>query len=170
VNVKINSPMATGNGAYVIHNILAREIIDYRICAYNPYWTLLPPTLPFLCRKNVSAELIHTTPDYGWFFKKKGIPLVITFHNYVLDSFMDSYSSLLQRIHYKTDLRYFIQQALKTAHTVTSVSKFTAELVRQHAGFTGRIEVIYNGIDTMSFRPEHPTLQREKSECCSVAT
>ncbi len=160
--MNIFSPMATGNGAYVIHKILAKNISGYDVCGYNPYWTLFPPALPVLCRGKEDADLVHTTPDYGRFFKKKGIPLVITFHGYVLDSFMDSYSSLLQRIHYKTDLRYFTLQALRLADTITSVSKFTAALVRQHTGFTGKIETIYNGIDTSLFRPKHSQLQKGK--------
>ncbi len=158
----IFSPMAKGNGAYVIHQILAENISNYCTCGYNPYWTLFPPALPVLFHEKKDADLVHTTPDYGKFFKRKGVPLVITFHNYVLDSFMDPYSSPLQRIHYKTDLRYFTFQSLRLADAVTSVSKFTAMLVQQHTGYTGKIKTIYNGIDTSTFRPKHSSCQKGK--------
>ncbi|MEA2114027.1 MAG: glycosyltransferase family 4 protein [Thermodesulfobacteriota bacterium] len=150
----ILSPMATGNGAYVIHKILSERIRNYRLYGYNPYWTLLPPALSFFCRKHAALDLIHTTPDYAWFFKKAKTPLVITFHNYVLDSFMGPYSSFAQRVHYKTDLKFFIHKALAKADKITSVSRFTAELVKRDMGFKGEIQVIYNGIDCDLFCPQ----------------
>lgn len=150
----ILSPMATGNGAHVIHNILANRISGYRVCGFNPYLTLCPPALSFLCRiNNYLPDLIHTTPDYAYFLRQKSTPMVITFHNYVLDAFMSPYSSLVQRIHYRTDLKFFTQKALSIADTVTSVSKFTASIVKNELNYKGKIHVIYNGIDTTRFRP-----------------
>ena len=151
--MKITSPMATGNGAYIIHQILGNKIPNYHICGYNPYWTLCPPALPFLCRRQGIPDIIHTTPDYAGFFYRKSIPLVITFHNYVLDRWMRPYSSWLQRIHYTTDLKLFTRLALKKAHTITAVSQFTARLVQQDLKKTFPVRVIYNGVDTNKFTP-----------------
>ncbi len=159
--MNILSPMATGNGAYIIHKILAEKITNYQLCRYNPYWTLYPPALLFLCRTASSPDIVHTTPDYAWWFRRKGVPLIITFHNYVLDSFIDRYSSWPQRIHYKTDLRYFTKKAIQSADMVTSVSRFTAGLVRKDMGFRGKIKVIYNGIDTEVFRPQKSQSQKK---------
>lgn len=145
--------MATGNGAYIIHQILGNKIPNYHICGYNPYWTLCPPALPFLCRRQGIPDIIHTTPDYAGFFYRKSIPLVITFHNYVLDRWMRPYSSWLQRIHYTTDLKLFTRLALKKAHTITAVSQFTARLVQQDLKKTFPVRVIYNGVDTNKFTP-----------------
>ncbi len=150
--MRIFSPMATGNGAYIVHQILALKIPGYRLYGYNPYWTLLPPLLPFVFGDN-KADIIHTTPDYGCFAKLKNTPLVITCHNLVLDQFMMVYSSFAQRIHYKTDLRYFTKKSLALASVVTSVSRFTADLVRKELGYGGEIKVIYNGVDENLFCP-----------------
>ena len=150
--MKICSPMAYGNGAHVVHKILESDLKGYEVCDYSPYWTLFPPALPFLCSTR-SADIIHTTPDYGLFFHKKNTPLILTFHNYVLDDFMQTYSSLAQRIHYKTDLKWFTKHSLDSATIVTSVSKFTAELVRKETGYTKEIRVIYNGINVEKFKP-----------------
>ena len=152
--MKILSPMATGNGAYIIHRILGNKIPDYHICGYNPYWTLCPPALPFLCRQQGIPDIIHTTPDYAAFFKRGKVPLVLTFHNLILDSFMGRYSSLPQRIHYKTDLRFFTRKALSAATVVTAVSRFTAKLVKKELGYRGNVQVIYNGVDTNTFFPK----------------
>jgi len=52
------------------------------ICGYNPYWTLFPPAIPFLCRRQGTPDIIHSTPDYATFFKRGKAPLII---NFVLD-------------------------------------------------------------------------------------
>jgi len=143
--------MATGNGAYIIHQILGNKIPNYHICGYNPYWTLCPPVLPFLCRRQGIPDLIHTTPDYAGFFYRKSVPLVLTFQNYVLDRRMRDYSSWAQKIHYATDLRLQTWLALQKARTVTAVSHFTARLVQQDLNLSRPIKVIYNGVDVNHF-------------------
>jgi glycosyltransferase involved in cell wall biosynthesis len=80
--------------------------------------------------------------------------MVVSFHNYVLDGWMLPYSSFLQRLHYRTDLRLFTVNALKKAHRVTAVSKFTAGLVRKDLAFLRPIKIIYNGVDSEFFRPK----------------
>lgn len=151
--MKICSPMAYGNGAFIVHRVLQKHITDYRVCGFNPNWTFLPPALYLLCRKS-SADIIHTTPDYAFFFRKQNKPLVLTFHNLVLDPFMRDYSSPLQRLHYRTDLRMFTQSALHKANVVTAVSRFTAKLVKSELNFPENIRVIYNGVDAEKFKPD----------------
>jgi len=146
--------MATGNGAYIIHQILGNKIPKYHICGYNPYWTLCPPVLPFLCSRQGIHDIIHTTPDYAAFFKRGKIPLIITFHSFVLDKETKVYSTLLQRIHHQTDLRFFTRKALSAATVVTAVSQFTAKLVKKELGYRGNVQVIYNGVDTSTFFPK----------------
>ncbi|RJX19232.1 MAG: glycosyltransferase family 1 protein [Desulfobulbus sp.] len=153
--MNIVSPMPRGNGAYIIHQLLSENIRDYTLQGYNPYWTLSPPALRFLFQNNASADIIHTTPDYGCFFAQKKIPLVLTFHNFVLDDYMREHSSLAQKIHYRTLLRKFTQHSLQMAHDVTSVSHFTANIVQKELDYYGRVRVIYNGVDQERFKPIH---------------
>ncbi len=152
--MRVISPIATGNGAHVVHSLLERQIRGYRVCPYSPMWTLVPPMLGAMCRRG-RFDLIHTTPDYAPFFTKRNTPLVITFHNFVLDAFMANYSSVLQRWHYATDLRWFTKMALGRASVVTAVSNYTADLVRRETGYQKPIRTIYNGIDTKLFTPAH---------------
>ncbi|MDH5525238.1 MAG: glycosyltransferase family 4 protein [Desulfobulbaceae bacterium] len=151
--MRIFSPMSKGNGAYIVHQELAERIKGYTARGYNPYLTLFPLLLPFCCR-GTRPDIIHTTPDYAMFFRKKGVPLVVSFHNIVLDPFMGQHSSFMQNIHYKTDLRYFTAQALGLASVVTSVSHFVADLVQKEFGYNKEIRVIYNGVDNKKFSPK----------------
>jgi len=136
--------------------MLEANIKNYRVHGYNPYLTLLPPVLPFLAQAEKPLA-VHTTPDYGFFFGRKGVPLVLTVHHLVLDQYMQEYSTLPQRIHYKTDLRWFTKASLEMADVITCVSRFTAEMVRRELKYKHPIKVIYNGINTGQFIPSKKT-------------
>ncbi len=151
-NRLIISPMATGNGAFVIHKLLEQELSSYRVVSYNPYRTLFPPSL-FTTGHSHAANIIHTAPDYAWFFSRRNVPLIITFHNYVLDLFMADFSNLAQTIHYRTDLRLFTRLSIRDARMITAVSRFTADLVRKDINCSKEIRVIYNGVDQNLFFP-----------------
>lgn len=155
--------MATGNGAYIIHETLKRRIPGYTLKGYHPNLTLMPLLLKAI-NSFKDADLIHTTPDYASFFMRPNVPSVITFHNYVLDSWMMTYSNLFQKIHYKTDLRIFTKAAVFKAHTITAVSRFTAALVKKELGISKKIQVIYNGIDSELFCPQSK-MQHGKKIC-----
>jgi glycosyltransferase involved in cell wall biosynthesis len=155
----IISPMATGNGAYIVHKILERHISGYQVAGYHPNWTFAP----FFLRKVApagNASLIHTTPAYAIFSYRRSIPLVISFQNYVLDGWMKPYSTRSQWFHYRTDQRLWFRMAVQKAHSVTAVSRATAELVKQDMNINDPVKIIYNGVDTEHFtpslHPEHP--------------
>lgn len=147
----IVSPMATGNGAYVVHTWLEKRIRGYRVVPYHPYWTLAPFLLPLL--RDPGAELIHTTPDYATLLRSPGTPLVVSFQNYVLDPFMEAYSTPAQRLHYRTDLRWLTRRAVRQADAITAVSRFTAEIAAADLGIDREIQIIYNGVDEAVFSP-----------------
>ena len=149
---KIVSPLASGNGAFVVHKNLEKLVQGYKIYPYNPYRTLFPVSLLPIARRS-KPKLIHTTPDYALFHVKKEVPLVLTFHNYVLDAFMRAYSSPLQNLHYQTDLKWFTKKAVNLASEITAVSQYTADLVVKELDVKKKIKVIYNGIEETVFKP-----------------
>jgi len=146
--------MPTGSGAIVVHRMLVERLPAYKIIPYRPSLTYFPPALRWSVPKPV-ADIIHTTPDYALFFKRPGVPLVSTFHNYVVDTFMRPYSSMAQRIHYATDLRYFLRKAVEVSDRLTAVSQFTADLAMKELKCDKPIEVIPNGVDTDVFYPRN---------------
>jgi len=151
-NQQIVSPIARGSGAYVAHRLLERYIGGYRVLSYNPYGTLLP----LLLRTAIStkgAKLIHSTPDYAYFFYQKKTPLVLTFHGYVIDGCLRPYYSWFKNMHHLTDLRLWTRLAIHNAHTVTAVSHFLARLVQKDQKISPPIRVIYNGVDESHFTP-----------------
>ena len=145
--------MATGNGAYILHKTLEKNIHGYQVAEYSSKLEFMPFFMPFaISLKN--ADLIHTVPDYGLFFYKKNIPLVITVHHYMCDGKMRPYSSFFQNIHYQTDLKWFVKNSIAKASVVTAVSKYTANHIQNELKLKQKIKVIYNGIDNNHFRPK----------------
>lgn len=155
----IIAPMPTGSGAIVVHRQLERFLPNYRVLPFSPMRELFPPLIGL--QRLVGASIVHTTPDHATFLARPGVPLVITFHNLVVDAFMRRYSSLLQRLHYSTDLRWLIRRALRRADAVTAVSEFTRELVRAEFDFTGAISVVPNGVDVGHFKPREADNNRD---------
>ena len=101
--MKIRSFVPSGSGVEVVHEILEKNIFDYKLKKYNPKLELFPFLISVLC-KNDDADIVHTTPDYAYFIPKKKSRFIITFHNYVLDDFMQKYSNFYQKIHYLSSL------------------------------------------------------------------
>jgi glycosyltransferase involved in cell wall biosynthesis len=150
--MNIISPIATGNGAYIIHKQLSEEINNYRLLGYNPWLTLFPPSL-YPIGRGQPCDIIHTTPDYAIFHRRRKTSLVLTFHGYALDPEARAFATKAQRLHYRTDLRLFTKRALLHHDRVTAVSQFIADTVIEDTGFNGTIEVISNGVDTEVFKP-----------------
>ena len=149
---KIYSPVFRDSGAVIVHNLLSEHIQGYEIETFSPNWQYAPFLLPVISKK-FHRITVHTTPDYVPFFHTGDCRLVVTFHNYVLDDEMKKYSTLLQRLHYRTDLLWNIKSALKKADLVTTVSQATADLVKTGLSYDGEIQVIQNGVDTVKFTP-----------------
>ncbi|BAO43527.1 glycosyl transferase family 1 [Thiolapillus brandeum] len=137
----------------VVHGALRDNIPGYSMAHYSPKLEYLPVMLRRYRSTNV--DLQHMPADHAMFLAASDVPLAITFHNYVLDAWMRRYSSPVQKLHYATDLRYFIKQALHKADTVTAVSQFTADLVGKDLGYGGDIHVIPNGVDEELFKPRN---------------
>lgn len=160
---EILAPLPTGSGAITLHKTLARHLPGYSLREYSPLREYLPFVLPRYSRHN--PALIHTAPDHAIFLSRRNVPLVVTFHNYVLDPFMRQYSTRAQRVHYATGLRIFIRRALARASAVTAVSEATAALVRVDLDFH-KILVIPNGVDATYFYP--PTTPRPLNDLVRV--
>jgi glycosyltransferase involved in cell wall biosynthesis len=160
--MKIINPIAYGKGAGIVHKMLETGIKGYQMMPYNPYLTLFPPILYFIGRSE-PADLIHTTADYA-IYHRRSVPTILTFHGYVLDSYMDQYNSLLQKIHYRTNLKFQNRWAIRRADKITAVSHYIANLVKQELTPEQEVKVIYNGVDETLFRPVESELVRPSNE------
>jgi glycosyltransferase involved in cell wall biosynthesis len=143
--------MPRASGAILVHRELESRISGYRVRAYNPLLELCP--FFFKVFDDVNADLVHTAIDHAYFFRQGDKPLVSTIHNFVIDGFMRDYSTIVQKVHYKYDLRWSLVASLKVSTHLTAVSHYTANLFKGNMGCDRDIRVIPNGIDTEKFYP-----------------
>lgn len=156
----ILSPIPSGSGAFVVHSTLAQHLSNYHVIACSPKRSFFPPAFYPLGR-DLPAKVIHAVPESAIFHQRRQRPLVVTVHGYVVDNFLSPYSSWLQNLHSQTDLRWLYRQAMKSAELITTVSKFTANLLREDLGVSKPIQVIYNGVDEQRFRPQPRAIDKE---------
>jgi L-malate glycosyltransferase len=148
----IISPMATGCGAHVLHKMIETHVAGYRVIDYSPWLTLLPFMLPKVTA-GMDCRLIHTAPDYGIFFHRPKVPLLLTIYHYMCDAQIRPYSSLLQQTHYATDLKWFIRKSIEKCTVLTSISQYSARHTQRELNLTRDIQVIYCGVDEKRFCP-----------------
>jgi glycosyltransferase involved in cell wall biosynthesis len=142
--------MVSGSGAIIIHDRLAAAIPEYQVAPITPLFSLFPPLMQ---RFKKEADLVHTSPDFGPYLLPKNSPIVLTFHNFYLDKELMDYASAAQKVFYKTILSFCIEKSLKKASVLTAVSRFSADLVKQHFSFKQNLLVINNGVDHHKFKP-----------------
>jgi len=149
--MKVISPMATGSGAYVLHQQLAGKLPGYRMRPFSPWWALVPPMLPFL--SSPKADIVHTGGEYGWLLRQSHVPLVVTVHNYVSDSFMRAYSGRVQYLHNRTLIKYLTRRTVSVADRVVVISRYMEHILRADLGTDVPMRLIYNGVDEDAFVP-----------------
>jgi len=152
VNTRIFSPMTEGNGGIVAHRYLEAGVPGYAVKGIKPVWSLFGPALKMISIPG-TAQLVHSVPDLACFFQRRGLPSVVSFQNYVLDSDMAGYSSAWQQIYYRTALRANHTRSVAGATVLTAVSRFTAAIARRDLGIEQPIEVIHNSVDHSVFTP-----------------
>lgn len=149
--MRISAPVAHGSGAFIMHQALAECMEGYVVSPYHPYLSLVPPLIRRFADRR--ADLVHAPVDYAFFCRLPGKPLVSTFHSFLLDSDTLAVAGPIQRLHYRTDLKWFINKGLEHSTLVTTVSHYVARKVQGDLGYTGTIRVVHNGVDTQLFHP-----------------
>jgi len=153
VNARVLAFCPDGSGARVVHKQLEQGLQSYTLKSYNRYLEYFYPLLSFYRYGQKQYDLVHCPADYAALLASKDTPLVMTFHNYVLDEFMKNYSTNLQWFHYQINLKRLTRHALDRASIVTVVSDYLAKKVADELNYKMSIQVIPNGIDNSLFIP-----------------
>lgn len=158
--MRIASPVPRGSGAVILHRELARHLPGYEVTEYSPLREFFPPAIGLLDLGH--PALVHAPADYGVFVRRPYTPLVLTLHGYNLDPAFRPFATHLQRLHYATDLRYFMRRSLRTADTVIAVSETVADLAASDLDLRARPVVIPNGVDIERFRPASTARRQDR--------
>lgn len=155
--VHVRSVLAAGNGAVVVHRLLAHGLADYRLHEIDPRVA----AFPWLCRRAAretfaDANVAHLVADYGVMPVPGHCARVVAFHNFYIDDLHLAQAGLAQRLYYRTVMTPAVLAAVRSADRIVVVSRFLADCVHRLAPSVP-VEVIYNGIDVERFVPAAAT-------------
>jgi glycosyltransferase involved in cell wall biosynthesis len=154
--MKIAYCLLTGkSGGDVYFNLLEKtqRQLDEEVTriSYHRNWSFYPRLLRPFVKIDRKINIIHSNAEYGFTFKRKSKPLIISVLHIITEPFKKNYLTLMQKIYYQFILDY-IHDSLKSAQLVITISKATEETVRKLYG-TFNIQTITCGIDTSLFKP-----------------
>ncbi|HEX7816104.1 glycosyltransferase family 4 protein [Dyella sp.] len=112
---------------------------------------------PWLLR-GVSAppgtDLVHAASWQGFAFKRPGLPLVVTEHQYIRHPRFLPHRRPLQTIYHRLFVDLCIERSYRAADALVAVSEHTAQAIRHDV--RQPVDMIHNWVDTETFSPGPP--------------
>lgn len=99
------------------------------------------------------VDIVHANSWQAFAFKRKGVPLVVTEHHYVLDPSFRHYKSSLQHLYHRALVDGFMRRSFAAADIVATDSQFTAQVLSRCAG-VDVAKVIPLWVDYEKFSPD----------------
>jgi glycosyltransferase involved in cell wall biosynthesis len=128
-----------GSGADVftmrLANALRRRGVP-AIITWFPLWSELAPDVLRMVRPPAGTAVIHANSANAFAFRRKGVPLVVTEHHYVLDPAYRPYKSLAQHVYHRALVGPYLRRSYADADAITTDSRFTADVLARVAGVT----------------------------------
>jgi glycosyltransferase involved in cell wall biosynthesis len=106
------------------------------------------------------VDIVHAGSWQGFAFKRAGIPLVITEHQYVANPAFAPYRSLSQSLYHKLFCERWAKHSYRVAGAVVAVSEYCAAAMRVDVAES--LTVIHNWVDCVRFSPARPTSEDRK--------
>ncbi|MEP6907952.1 MAG: glycosyltransferase family 4 protein [Pseudoxanthomonas sp.] len=110
----------------------------------------------------VDIDIVHAGSWQGFAFKREGIPLVITEHQYVAHPDFAPYRSIPQMLYHKLCCERWAGYSYQAADTIVAVSEYCAIAMR--SDIAKPISVIHNWVDTSIFSPSALRLLEDDAE------
>lgn len=126
-----------GSGADVFTERLAAALTRrgvHTTISWLPHWSEITPDLFRLVSAPAGTNVIHANSAYAFAFRRRGVPLVVTEHHYVLDPAYARYKSVAQHIYHRTLLDGYLHRSYACADAITTDSRFTAGVLECAAG------------------------------------
>lgn len=109
--------------------------------------------------KRVSApaniDVVHAGSWQAFAFRRAGVPLVVTEHQYVAHPDFAPYRSLIQAAYHRYFCERWSRQSYAVAGAIVTVSEYCASAMR--SDISEPVTVIHNWVDTQQFSPITPT-------------
>jgi glycosyltransferase involved in cell wall biosynthesis len=151
-----------GSGADVFVQRLAQGL---RLAGHEPLvewfehrYELMPWRLATMDAPE-GIDVVHANSWQGFAFKRPGIPLVITEHQYIAHPDFVPWRSLPQALYHDLLCRRWLRRSYEAADAIVAVSEYCAKAMR--ADVDKPVAVIHNWVDTDCFTPAHADATHE---------
>jgi glycosyltransferase involved in cell wall biosynthesis len=115
-------------------------------------------------RAPANIDLVHAGSWQGFAFKRPGVPLVVTEHQYISHPDFLPYRSLSQALYHRFFCNRWATRSYSAADAVVTVSNYCAGAMR--AEIAEPVTVIHNWVDTEQFAPARvPKLDAGDNVC-----
>jgi glycosyltransferase involved in cell wall biosynthesis len=111
----------------------------------------LMPWLLTSARMPDGIDVTHANSWQGFAFKRSGIPLVVTEHQYVAHPDFSRYQGHLQRLYHRWFIETWMRMSFDRSDAIIAVSKYIA--TQMCADIDQKVEVIHNWVDINHFTP-----------------
>lgn len=154
--------LKAGSGSDRYYEILRDSLSRYTEIKvellFLPHWLeLFPAAFPWYLKKIdfSSWDIVHTNLEHSHYFVGSGRVTVATALHNVFEKQYRPYTSLAQKIYHRFWIKPHLVKSLYSGCTILSISRYTKKSLLQCFDVSdGDIDVIFNGIDTDTFRPD----------------
>ena len=167
----------SGSGSDVYYRLLKQGLDKYTSIKsdlifiphiFEKVFFLIPLYLKYKKIDFDKYDIIHTNAEFGWWFKYKNKPLVVTIHHCPFDREFQKYTNIAQKIFYYFWIKPNFRKSLLIADKIIAVSKYTKNNTISYFKSKKDINVIHNGIDTNFFRPINLKQRNKKTRLLFV--
>lgn len=158
MNILYATPKSgSGNDVYFerLAEAMARLNINGKLALY-PYNNIdlikfsKPPRNFY--EEHLSYDIIHSNDWYGFAFKLKNKPLIISVLHIIPEPYKQPWLSPLQKLYYSNGLKQ-VAKSLEIADFVIAISKSTENELKKWWGKPINIQTIHCSVDTEIFKP-----------------
>jgi glycosyltransferase involved in cell wall biosynthesis len=110
--------------------------------------------VPWLLRKCAppqGTDIVHAGSWQGFVFKRDGLPLIVTEHNFVWHPGFLPHRGLTRAVYHETLVRHFVSRTYAAADALVAASETTANAMRSWKMHD--VSVVHNWVDSEKFQP-----------------
>ncbi|MGH8370564.1 MAG: glycosyltransferase family 4 protein [Gammaproteobacteria bacterium] len=101
------------------------------------------------------TDLVHAGSWQGFAFKRVGVPLIVTEHQYISNPDFAPYRNIPQMLYHHLFVERWVRRSYAAADAIVAVSEYCATAMR--SDLRKPVTVIHNWVDTASFSPRKNT-------------
>ena len=122
--------MGSGSDVYTrrLADALIRRGMNATITWFPHYYEFFPHLLRNITPP-ANTDIIHSSSWYGFAFKRKNLPLVITEHGSIFDIAFIKFMSVSQRLYHNLLIKFYVRKTYKAAAAICAVSNYISRQI-----------------------------------------